>query len=93
MAVYSEIIEIAATGVPQPLSVTRKPCDWVLFHNGGLNVMAIGGPNVAIADDTPLEPGEQESWPPIGNGLSYDLQHIFVVGTAGDVLRVKRYVK
>lgn len=91
--VHKLTVTIAATGTPQQISATRELADWILFYNGGANPMAVGDSTVAIADDTPLDIGEMEQWPSIGDGPPYNLHTIYVVGTQNDVLRVKYFTK
>lgn len=93
-----DLITIAATGVPQRISPigTPLPACWaqVFGRVGNAGQMAVGGPNVTVADSYTFGSGEAGMFFPFaGSTKNYDFQNYFVVGTANDILVLQRFTK
>jgi hypothetical protein len=94
--VYSLLVTLAATDTAQPLATVHTPATWVvlfadpanhdIIHHGGKNLTAANGDQIPAGGG-----GGSPQYPQVGVPSPYDLQQIFVIGAAGDSVRVRYF--
>lgn len=94
--VYSALVTLTATDTAQPLATQHTPATWVTLFADPANTGVVhhGGKNVTAANGDQLPPaggGGSPQYPQVGVPSPYDLQQIFVIGSAGDSIRVRYF--
>lgn len=96
--VYNIAVTITSTSVAQRLSTSNIPCVWVslqcpdtnaadIYHGGRSTITSSTGEKIASGGG-----GGAPQYPPCSEITPYNLNEIFILGTANDIVKV-RYMK